>query len=402
MRKQYNLLLLALAVMCLWSCNDDDSPRVTLFDVQIAAMYPEDFNREQADGVTITLRNNATGNEQEGVSGADGSVRFVDLVPGTYQLSANRFLNSVEAMALTGSSSEINLNFLDNNLLLSEDNSQQPVEIRLAGSISGSLVIRQVYYSGSKTPENTNYFFDQFIEIYNNSSESIALDGLMISNVHGQSGLINPNSLPTPFADDQENVYISTAWRIPGTGNEHMLEPFTSIVIAQQGINHRSEEANPNSPVNLSNADWEKFVTGSQRDVDAPNVPNLEMVYHPFNATFALVPVFGPGTIIWRTENFEALERASIPEASPTTPQVVKVPVAKVIDAVEALRSATDGSFKRIPTSLDAGFSFITNIYTGESIVRKSTTVDGNVVLQDTNNSSEDFVIKATPAPKSF
>lgn len=144
------------------------------------------------------------------------------------------------------------------------------------------------------------------------------------------------------------------------------------------------------------------FVTGSQRDVDAPNVPNLEMVFHPFNSTFALVPVFGPGTIIWRSEDFEALERATIPEASPTTPQLVKVPLEDVIDAVEALRSATDGSFKRIPTSLDAGFSYVSNTYTGESIVRKSNTVDGNLVMQDTNNSSEDFVIETTPSPKSF
>lgn len=402
MKKQFRLMLLALTIICIWSCNDDDSPRVILFDVQIVALYPQDFNSESAAGVTVVLRNNATGSEKESISGVDGMVRFADLVPGTYHLSASKLLDPEAAMNLTGMSSEINLNFLDNNLQLTEEDSSEPIEIRLAGSISGSLVIRQVYYSGSKTPENTNYFFDQFIEIYNNSSENIALDGLLISNVYGPSGLINPNTQPTPFAEDQENVYISTAWRIPGSGEEYILGPFSSIVIAQQGINHRSEEANPNSQVNLSNSDWEMFVTGSQRDVDAPNVPNLEMVFHPFNSTFALVPVFGPGTIIWRTEDFEALERSTIPEASPTTPQLVKVPVGIVIDAVEALRSSTDGSFKRIPTSLDAGFSYVNNTYTGESIVRKSNPIDGNVVMQDTNNSSEDFIIETTPSPKSF
>lgn len=402
MKKQYKLLMMALTVLLIWGCNDDDSPRVALFDVQINSLYPEDFAQENAPGVVLKLVNNATGQVQEKTTGGDGSAIFVDLVPGTFQLSASRFLSSGEAQELTGVSSEINLNFLDNNLLLSEAGSKTPIAIRLAGSISGGLVIRQVYYSGSKTPENTNYFFDQFIEIYNNSSESIALDGLLISNVFGASGLINPNQQPSPFAVDQDNVYVNTAWRIPGNGNEHNLAPFTSILIAQQGINHKAEEANPNSPVNLSNADWEKFVTGSVRDVDAPNVPNLEMVYHPFNGTFALVPVFGPGLVIWRTEDFDALERASIPEASPTTPQLVKVPIGKVIDGVEALRSATDGAFKRIPTSLDAGFSQVNNIYTGESIVRKSKKVDGNIVMQDTNNSSNDFVINATPNPKSF
>ncbi|KEO75497.1 hypothetical protein EL17_01220 [Anditalea andensis] len=402
MKKQYRLMILALTLLSLWGCSDDDSPRVELFDVNVVALYPEDFSSDQAEGVTLKLVNNATGDQQEKISGADGRATFAGLVPGTYQLTASRFLNAQEASTLTGSSSEINLNYLDNNLLLSAATGQDALSIRLSGSISGSLVIRQVYYSGSKTPENTNYFFDQFVEIYNNSSESIALDGLMISNVEGPSGQINPNTQPSPFAKDQEHVYISTAWRIPGTGSDHMLAPFTSVVIAQQGINHRSEEANPNSPVNLSNADFELFVTGSQRDIDAPNVPNMEMIYHPFNATYSLVTVFGPGTIIWRTDDFAALERAPIPDTSPTFPQVVKVPVANVIDAVEALRSATDGAFKRVPAQLDAGFTFVSNTYTGESIVRKSTTVDGNIVMKDTNNSSEDFEIKSTPAPKSF
>lgn len=154
-------MLLALTIICVWSCNDDDSPRVVLFDVQIVALYPEDFNRESAEGVTIVIRNNATGSEKEAISGPDGRVRFADLVPGTYHLSASKLLESSEAIVLTGSSSEINLNYLNNTLQLTEVNSSVPIEIRLSGSISGSLVIRQVYYSGSKTPENTNYFFDQ-------------------------------------------------------------------------------------------------------------------------------------------------------------------------------------------------------------------------------------------------
>ena len=223
------------------------------------------------------------------------------------------------------------------------------------------------------------------------------MDGLYISNVYGPSGLINPNTPPTPFQDDSDHVYISTAWKIKGSGEENILQPFSSVVIAQQGINHQAEEANPGSPVDLSSADFEFFVAGSTRDVDAPNVPNLEMIYHPFNPTFALVPVFGPGTIIWRTDDFAALDQVSIPDTSPTYPQVVKVPNALVIDAVEALRSENDGSFKRISASLDAGFIHVSDTYTGESIIRKAFSIDGNTVYQDTNNSQADFEVLAIP-----
>lgn len=392
-----SLLWVSIVVMGV-ACNPDDEPRITPFDAQILVQFPEDFEESVATSAVVALRNLASGATQEGQAGQDGVVVFQGLVPGTYELSASLQLSAEEADAVAGIAMPINLNYLNNNLMLTEDaTSGGPIPIRLAGSVSGGLIIKQVYYSGSKTPEGGNYFFDQFFEIHNNSDEPITLDGLILSNAHGPSGLISPNTAPTPFGDDQDHTYVTTAWRIPGSGEDHVLQPFTGVIIAQQGINHQAEEANPGSPVNLSNADFELFVVGSERDVDAPNVPNLEMLYHPFNSTFALVPVFGPGTIIWRTDDFEALEQVSIPDTSPEFPRVLKVPNDLVVDAVEALRSDTDGAFKRIPVSLDAGFAHVTDTYTGESIIRKSSTVDGNTVYQDTNNSSQDFEVLSTP-----
>ena len=66
------------------------------------------------------------------------------------------------------------------------------------------------------------------------------------------------------------------------------------------------------------------------------------MLYHPFNSTFSLVSVFGPGTIIWRAEDIADLESAAIPDAGPDFPEVLKVPLGDVIDDVEALRSQED------------------------------------------------------------
>ena len=390
-----------LGIVLLFSvlaCNTDEEPRLRTFSAEFSILFPEDFDISAAEGATVQIKNLASGSTQEKVSDGTGKVIFDELVPGAYELSATMQLNEEQAMELAGIPAEINLNYLDNSLELSEEIvAQGAISAQLSGSITGGLVIKQVYYSGSKTPEGGNYFFDQFFEIYNNSSESIALDGLMISNIYGPSGLINPNTAPTPFQNDADHVYISTAWRIPGSGTENILEPFTSVIIAQQGINHQADDANPGSPVNLSNADFEFYIVGSTRDVDAPNVPNMEMVYHPFNATFALVPVFGPGTILWRTDDFESLEQVAIPDTSPTYPQVVKVPNALVLDAVEALRSDTDSDFRRIPASLDAGFTHVSNTYTGESVIRKSATVDGHIVYQDTNNSQSDFEVSPVP-----
>ncbi|WP_417887055.1 DUF4876 domain-containing protein [Zunongwangia sp.] len=384
------------------ACSSDDSERLEPLALSMHVLYPEDFQTQSAAGVNVTLTDNASGQEFQASSNADGVVTFSDLVPGTYNIQANKLLNGQEALEIIGNEVKINLNYLNTSFNLNRETSSDILDIKLAGSITGNLVISQFYYSGSKTPEGSNYFFDQFLEIYNNSSEPIALDGLIISDVYGTSGLINPANEPTPFADDESYVYIRTAWRIPGSGEEHILEPFSSITIAQQAIKHQSEEANPGSPVNLSDADWEFFVQGSTRDIDAPDVPNLEMLYHPFNSTFSLVSVFGPGTIIWRGEDIADLERAAIPDEGPNFPEVLKVPVGDVIDAVEALRSPEDSNFKRIPSSLDAGFFNVSNIYSGESIIRKSTSVDGNILLEDTNNSSADFELSTTPEPGSY
>ena len=74
-----------------------------------------------------------------------------------------------------------------------------------------------------------------------------------------------------------------------------------------------------------------------------------------------------------------------------------------VIDAFEALKDAGSGSFKRIPVALDAGFVFASNTYTAESFRRKTrTTINGRRVLQDTNNSTNDFELLTKPSPKAF
>jgi hypothetical protein len=151
----------------------------------------------------------------------------------------------------------------------------------------------------------------------------------------------------------------------------------------------------------LSRADWETFnQRDDNRDIDFPNVPNLERLY--FTGGFDwLLPVFGPGVVIFRTSDFAALERTPIPGAAATIQPRIKVPRALVIDAVEALRDASSADFKRIAPSMDAGFTFANGTYTSESVRRRvQSTVSGRAVLQDGNNSSMDFQLLSRPTPR--
>ncbi len=394
-------LLLSLGFL-LASCRDTDV--VEALPVTVTVSYPSTYAVKAGAGITVTLESTTGGEKLPAqTTDANGTVRFPSVLPGTYTVSATQTLSATDAERITNVFRQaLTLNAVQRSVSITAS-SNQTIPLELAGAPAGTLLIKEVYYTASKTPNNGNYFSDQFVEIYNNSDSTIALDGLCIADVYGVSGQINPNSTPTDFKDDTRHVYLNSVWRIPGTGRQHLLEPGKSILIAQDGINHQTDPAgNPNSPVNLANADWETYnQRPDNRDTDSPSVPNLERVY--FTGGFDwLLPVFGPGLVIFRTSDFNTLEKVAIPSAASLEPRI-KLPIGQIIDAFEGLQDANSGAFKRIPTSVDAGFVFASGTYTSESFRRKTaTTFNGRRVLQDLNNSGSDFEKLSKPTPRSF
>lgn len=408
MKYASSLFTLFLTVYWLIGCNSKDPvPAVT---VQVNVTYPATYNQPGAAGARVTLTNTADASSTTAVTDASGRATFADMLPGTYNVAATRSITDAEAQALTGIAQRLELNASQNAVVIMETPNPRVIDLRLSGSTLGSLVIKEVYYTGSRTPAGGTYFSDQFVEIYNNSTDTLFLDGLCIADAYGVSGLINPTNRPTEFSSGtatagifQQNVFVSSVWRIPGTGRQRPLAPGRSILIAQDGVNHRAADLNPNSPVDLSGADWETFNERPDgRDADAPGVPNLERLY--FTGGFDwLLPVFGPGLILFRTDNFDGLERVAIPGAAATVQPRIRVPNNLVIDAFEALQNGNSRDFKRIPTALDAGFVFADDTYNTQSFRRKTTsTIGTRRVLQDSNNSTGDFEKIARPTPRSF
>lgn len=392
------LVLFAGFLVFFTACNKDKFDKIKTSELTINVVYPETYSQSQATGVTVTVTSTSDGTVKSGTT-VNGKATFAEVLPGTYTISASKNLSSTEAEQLTGIPKEISLNAIQNNAVVATG-ANASFDLKLQGSAVGNLVFKEVYYTGSKTPLGGMYFSDQFMEIYNNSTDTIYLDSLCIADVYGVSGLVNPGNPPSPFQNDKNNVYANSIWRIPGGGKDHPLAPGKSIIIAQDGVNHKDEALNPNSPVDLSTANWETYnERPDSRDADAPNVPNLERVY--FTGGFDwLVTVFGPGLVIFKAD-FSSLEQVPIPGSS-LSPRI-KIPNAAIIDAFEALKDGESAGFKRIPEGLDAGFVFAANTYTAESFRRKtSKTINGRRVLQDTNNSGNDFEKLATPTPRSF
>jgi hypothetical protein len=396
-------LLSALVMLSIFlgACKKDRFGALVTSSVTVKAKFPGTYSQEFASGATITLTSIVDNSVKTSTTNTNGEAVFSDVLPGEYSISANKNLTAAEALTLTGINTAITLNAIVNKATVV--GSQNPIFLlQLQGGTVGGLVIKEVYYTASQTPSGGNYFSDQFIEIYNNSTDTLYLDSLCIADIHGNAGLINPTSLPTPFNTDNANSYANNIWRIPGTGKQRPLAPGKSIIIAQDGVNHKDAILNPNSPVDLSNADWETFnERPDNRDADAPSVPNLERVY--FTGGFDwLMPVFGPSLVIFKA-NFATLEQVPILGASATTPPRIKIPNNIVIDGVEFLRDGSSASYKRLPAALDAGFSFADGTYNKQSFRRKtSTIINGRRVLQDNNNTTSDFEKIPLPTPKAF
>jgi len=280
-----------------------------------------------------------------------------------------------------------------------------------ASTLSGGLVIKEIYYVGSLTPSSGSYYSDQFVEIYNNSDDTIYLDKLILSMIDSiTSNSISSWSDASGVLQEKLPLYGFTFY-VPGTGTEHPLLPRTSAVIAQDGIDHKSDAAgNANSPVNLGSASWETYVgdLNGGKDADAAAVPNLGVLYATSTSSYDFImSVFGPAVIIAKLPDDVSLATFTSDDSNfatkPGTTSSVKylqIPRSYVIDAVECVNSDEKKQYKRIPSSLDAGYVYTLNTYTSKSVRRKvKQIIDGKVLYKDTNNSTQDFLLEQTPAP---
>ncbi|MBP1617103.1 MAG: hypothetical protein H6Q14_930 [Bacteroidetes bacterium] len=392
--KAFVLLVLALLAFSFSSCSsDEEAKKYTVF---ITVNYPTGYTQTLASGVEVKALNAQTGTTTNVTTDANGLAEF-SLISGVYKFT---IASETEEFAFNG--------ILENTTIAKD----QSLTIDLSAStLSGGLVIKEIYYVGSLTASGGYYYSDQFVEIYNNSDDTIYLDKLILSMIDP----ITSNSISS-WADTsgvlQEKLPLyGFTFYVPGTGTEYPLLPRTSAVIAQDGIDHKSDAAgNANSPVNLGSASWETYVgdLNGGKDADAAAVPNLSVLYATSTSSYDFImSVFGPAVIIAKLPDDVSLTAFTSDDSNfatkPGTTSSVKylqIPRSYVIDAVECVNSDVAKQNKRIPSTLDAGYVYTLNTYTSKSLRRKvKQIIDGNVIYKDTNNSTQDFLLEQTPAP---
>jgi len=385
------LVVLLAGMAALTSCKKG----AQLYDVTIWAYYPEGYGKNYASDVDIVVKNTISGQEFNLVTSPLGTVT-IQLEEGMYKISA------------TKETDDFYLNGITENLTV-QPTGVNSWEVHLvATSKAGGLVLKEIYYTGSKTEGGSSYYSDQFHEIYNNSDELVYLDGICI-------GLTYPiGSTPTEFVKDDGSLMDRIPCNFqtlmfPGTGQQYPLEPRTSVVLAMDAIDHKTDPVgNPLSPVNLAGAQFEAFIEAAGKDTDAPQATNMIVIYTTSTTMHDwLHSVNGQGVILFTLPtglDWQAFvanpDNFMTKPGSTAATQYLMVHKDWVIDGVECNRTEEDKRFKRLPVSVDAGMVWSLATYNSKSVRRKVEKIlDGKVIYKDSNNSFNDFINDQDPTP---
>ena len=394
-------VMAAAAAFAMTSCDPQES---TVSSIAVNAIIDESQIQEMnlnVDSYPVTFTNVNTGLTVT-VDSENGIATATELVPGLYNVTTNLTVNGGNSnYILSGSATNVNL-----------ATDGQEVSLVIAATKEAGLIFKEIYYTGcmySTSTGTSTYIRDQFYEIYNNSAETIYVDGLCIAETWYQSTAGVPWTYPI---ENQENyVFTQMVWQIPGEGTTYPVAPGESIVIAQWGTNHKAENlTNGGSPVDLSGAEFEAIesssVVGGITITDGPAINMIKAVNTKGNDGLPqwLTSLSGSRYIIFSPS--ESLRQsdylvATNDESSGGNSIALEIPISEIIDAVQAVSGQADMNNLGLPPVLDAGAIWCTDgqMFTGQSISRKilRTESDGRVVYQDTNNTTEDFEVNDTP-----
>ena len=282
---------------------------------------------------------------------------------------------------------------------------------------AGEFVIEEIYFTGTALPETgkpDRWLGDQYIKIRNNSDEDLYADGMMLILSSGlNSGM---NSEMIEGKDFRKECCAGNAFYcIPGNGQDVLVKAGESLIVVNNAQNHTI--GNPNS-WDATKADFEWYDVSSNEnylDIDNPDVPNLDKWYastltvqvlhnRGFKAYgIARIPVDKEEYLRDYLYDYEYV--MTLPAGTfPMSESAYRLANEWIVDVVNC-SIASDFAWVVSDSSLDSGWTHCGEINADKnrffkSVRRKLAGFDRNgiAILQDTNNSSEDFNADCVPS----
>lgn len=384
------------------SCADfGDATEAT--EVKVQLVQPSDFTASaDLGGKTVTM---TLGQQRiETTTDAGGVATFANIVPDVYTISTSWTMTGDEYRAATGSQEVVTGATVSGSLNSQLIREAATLSLQTNVSVDRDIVIGKVYYAGSRDNNHRNYMAGKYIELFNQSDDTVDVSGLYIGIVEAESTpAYTLDNLHDAFADSV--VLLKQVYRIPADAG-FLVAPGGTVLIVNSAIDHT---ANDSLESDLSEADFEvKDVQG--RYQNNPTVPAMEVVYNIYSGTSVINMVQGGpvGVVLFRTGDDVAQWPKTFRYGSSSGNEWIECPVRLITDGFEALKYRSTGidvSTKRLYSSIDAGYTYInaTAGWTGEVVYRKTLkTANGHKVLTDTNNSTNDFQVSTTIKPRQY
>ena len=179
---------------------------------------------------------------------------------------------------------------------------------------------------------------------------------------------------------------------------------------------------NPDLTIDLSKSDFEAYLGDFRKsygetvylyDIQNPAVQDLEVAYwgragnYSGNKDFLMDNLGRDSFIIFRTNefaNYPDYADPSISVVTNTTKFFKQIPNSVIIDGVDLQHfNPSSQRPKMLPANIDATSINCDASFNSQSVIRKvKSTFNGRKILEDTNNSSQDFVKLAKANPKGF
>lgn len=385
-------LLLLGAVIGFTACSSDRDFSEEQTSLKLELKLPENIKVKEYKQLNIQLKELNTGltisKELKG-----SNILQVAVPSGTYNVSVEGTISYSDDTGTT----DTKIAGVQAGMVVSGSQINKTIDLALKAG-GGDLIIEEIFFTGTKTPEGEMYFGDQYFKITNNTDEILYADGLLViqsSFMTNEKYDYTPNIMATTFS-------AGAIIKIPGTGTTYPVQPGASIIIAESAINHK--EFNPLS-IDLSKADFQIFKEDSD-DIDNPNVPKVinladKMVIHTqgyYAYALARMPkeMSNDELISQNTYDYK-YNRVFFGNVFPTEDSGIKIPNEWITDVVNL---GVKESFQWIVTSpsIDMGWTSVTafdgdqNRF-GKAVRRKivGKSLGGKNIFKDTNNSTVDF-----------
>lgn len=391
-------------MLCFTSCDDDDE-KVIINQATITVEIPNNIDTAEISNVEFQLINVETLDTITVVGTYtinNNIITFVvdNLPEGTYNIVVRGHMNFTTNNGMSG---EQDFELSKNNTEFTVETTEESLNISTF-TANSSFVLSELYIAGALSSTNNTYNYDAYFIITNNSEATLYADSIAIIESAYNSQATgyhewNPDFRPEAFS-------AQAVFMIPGNGKTYPVAPGKSIVIANNAMDHTTVN---DGSLDLTNADFEVFLDNGANSMDIDyNVPNLENIYCYTNTIWIpsvqMNRSYGIARMQQNKETFLA-NHSETPTYIAVTGKTmeskeVQVPNEWILDAVN-LGQEDDFEWYVISETLDAGFAIGREnksdiAQRGTSVIRKME--NGKYV--DTNNSTNDFLIRQTPSLK--